>query len=401
MNPDFESHKSPWVIHISSNELIEVNSAVGLLGRRESDSSVVWLTKVENGPRLWIIRDGVVCTWFSMEGAKSDPLFALPIPDRFVSLMCDLARGELGLDLYCNEVEGTIIARAGDRYIAIDHPKDVEFTELDLPYISHPYGHHSQHAVAELSFMDLHMFSDITHDIPRHAFNDMNRVLPFVKVAIGDGMFSWTIDWRPFGLGRTTGAVKAITTGNTSFTFYPYPLARLLRVHDAIQTSRVFIEGDDSEYVYFVGPDWGIRVVCDREELARWHSSLHEQLDCMEIEYEHWDGERLPQSIAITVDNKPCFVSIHVSEDNNTEFVRLTHIASRNVAETGQLLQQLNSLNHTLTGVRVVLRNGDVRIITEFPASAMSEFPSHMAVFRHALTQCSGLDAFLPLFSQS
>jgi hypothetical protein len=147
------------------------------------------------------------------------------------------------------------------------------------------------------------------------------------------------------------------------------------------------------------GDSWGVRVVCDRYENARWSTALQMRLKAAGVEMEEVTSEFLPDFIRFSVGQGDCFASIHPTEDQMSEYVRLTHIAGDNIPASGEILQEINALNASMYGSRVVLRDGELRIITEFPASALKDLPSHLATFKSALTRCAGITAFLPLFS--
>ena len=119
------------------------------------------------------------------------------------------------------------------------------------------------------------------------------------------------------------------------------------------------------------------------------------------IDIEEVTTEMYPDFIRFTLEQGECFASIHPSEDQMSEYIRLTHIVSHNVPPTRDVLQEINALNASLYGSRVVLRDGELRIITEFPTSAFNDFVSHINAFKNALQRTAGITAFLPLFSDS
>lgn len=398
--PDFESNKSTWSIRATLGELVEVASALMMVSRSGISESNVWLTKVPNGPRLWIIRERMITAWLVADAEANDPEFALPIPDNFIDHLIEVASGG-GVDIYYNEVEDTIIGRNGDRYVSIDHPRDVQFTERDLPYRGLLHGFHSQPAMAEVAVGELSLFSDIVLDFPRLSEADQSRLYPFVNMTIGHDQLAWTMDWRRFNGVRTTGSIRATTRGTSHVTFYPYVVARFLKSRDDHDTARIFVDVENSEYVYITGEKWGIRVVGDREELARWGGMLRSQLEESGADVEPTKSERIPDYVDFKVDGHSCYGSIHVHENGVSEFVRLTHIVVDNLADTPEVLQEINALNATLVGARVLWRDGEIRVIVEFPAKAMSDFASHMLVFTEALRRCRTIAVFLPLFSDS
>lgn len=400
MMPDFESHKSAWVIRATLSELIEVGHIVGMVGRRHGNSeSNVWLTRIPNGRRLWIIRERVLTAWVTADAESSDPTFAFPIPDRLLPHLVELATGSGGVDIYYNEMDGSIVGRGADRYVSMDHPTDVEFTAKDMPYLGSVHGVHSQPAVAEVSLKDLQYFADIAHDIPNGIPWGENVVYAFAEMFIGDNRITWTMDWRQRGAGRMSGSIPASTTGSSQVCFYPYPLARFLRTREEEEQAKIFLDSEHPEYFFLVGDSWGARVVCDRYENARWSNELQMHLKASGVVVEDTTSEVLPDFIRFVVEEHECFASIHPTEDQLSEFIRLTHIAGNNVPTTREVLEEINALNESLYGSRVVLREGELRIITEIPAIAMNDFRSHMASFRNVLKRCAGITAFLPLFS--
>lgn len=399
--PDFETNKSTWSIRASLGELVEVASALMMVNRSGVTESNVWLTRVPKGPRLWIIRERMITAWLVADSEASDPEFALPIPDGFIDHLIELASATGGVDIYCNEVEGTIVGRNGDRFVSTDHPRDAKFTERDMPYFGNVHGHHAHPAMAEVTVGELSLFSDIVLDFPRLSDVDQNRLFPFVNMVIGDNQLAWTMDWRRFGGARTTGSIRATTHGTSYVTFYPYVLARFLKSRDDDNTARIFVDVENSDYVYVVGDKWGIRVVGDREELARWGAGLRSRLEESGAEVEAAKGERIPDFIDFIVEGHECYASIHVHDDGLSDFVRLTHIVVDNLPDTPEVLHEINALNATLVGARVLWRDGEIRVLVEFPAKAMSDFASHMSVFTGALRRCRAVAVFLPLFSDS
>lgn len=400
MGPDFESNKSSWSVRATLGELVEVMSSLMLVSHG-SPTTQVWLTKVPNGPRLWIIRERMITAWLVADSEAHDPEFALPIPCGFIDHLVELASGAGGVDIYYNEVEGTIIGRSGDRYVSTDHPEGVEFTPRDMPYFGQVHGQHLHPAIAEVTVGDLTLFSDIVLDIPRLSDADQNRLYPFVNMVIGDNQLAWTMDWRRFGGSRTTGSIRAVTHGTSHLTFYPYIVARFLKTRDDHDSARIFVDVENSDYVYVVGDKWGIRVVGDREELARWSGALRANLEESGTDVEPPPGERIPDFIDFSVAGHKSYASIHAHENGVSEFVRLTHILVDNTPDSPAIMNEINALNAVLVGSRIVWRDGEIRVIVEFPAKAMSDFSSHMAVFVEALRRCRDIAVFLPLFSDS
>ncbi len=401
IGPDFETNKSSWSIRATLGELVEVMSTIMMVSRAGTTQSTVWLTKVPNGPRLWIIRERMITAWLVADSEASDPEFALPIPDGFIDHLVEISSGAGGCDIYCNEVEGTIVGRSGDRFVSTDHPRDAVFTERDMPYLGHVHGHHAHPAMAEVSVGELSLFSDVVLDFPRLSEEDQNRLYPFVNMTIGNNQLAWTMDWRRFGAARTTGSIRANTHGTSHVTFYPYIVARFLKSRDDHDTARIFGDVENSDYVYIVGDRWGIRVVGDREELARWGGALRMQLEESGADVEAVKGERIPDFVDFGIAGHACYASIHVHESGSSEFVRLTHIVGDNVPDTPEVMKEINALNAALVGARVLWRDGEIRVIVEFPAKAMRDFESHMLVFTDALRRCREITVFLPLFSDS
>lgn len=400
MMPDFEAHKSPWVIRATMSELVEVAQIIGMVGRRNGNyESNVWLTRIPNGRRVWIVRERVLTAWVTADAESTDPLFAFPIPDRLIPHLVELAMGSGGVDIYYNEMDGSIVGRGADRYVSMDHPIDVEFTEKDMPYLKHIHGNHSETAVAEVSMNDLHYFADIAHDVPSGVDWENTSVYAFAEMFIGSNRITWTMDWRQQDAGRLSGSIPAQTTGSSQVCFYPYPLARFLRTREGEETAKIFLDSENPNFFFVVGDTWGTRMVCDCYENARWSTQLQMRLRDSGVELAEIKLEEFPDFIRFTLEQGECFASIHPSEDQLSEYVRLTHIASNNVPLTQEVLQEVNTLNSSLYGTRVVLRDGELRIITEFPATALGDFASHMKTFKNALQHCAGITAFLPLFS--
>lgn len=397
MAPDFETNKSSWKIRVTLGELVEVSKMLTCMAR-SSEVSSVWVTKVPNGPRLWIARENNITAWVVADGESTDPAFALPVPDSFFDHMLEVGSGNGGVDLYCNEVEGTIVAQGGGSFVSTDHPRDAQFTQSDLPYLGGVVSGDDHFALAELNITDLELFSEVVLDIPRNA--DPSRLFPHVNMTIGGNRLSWTMDWRRFKGSRTTGSVLARTHGEAHLTFYPYGAARLLRLRHNMDTVRVFVDSENSDYVYFVSDLWGVRVLAEREELSRWGEILRSQLQETDAIVHTEETEREPDHLEFTLDGRSGFASIHVHENGSGDYVRLTHIATTGTPDSAEVLREINALNEALHGARVVLRGGEVRVIVEFPAPALRDLGSHTRVFRDAVDRCHATMVFLPLFSE-
>ncbi|MEY3290712.1 MAG: hypothetical protein RLY19_803 [Actinomycetota bacterium] len=398
MIPVFENNLANWKVHVTFSELIDIKFAAMALNRRSPDPLVIWLTKTSGNTRLWVVRHRMVLSWVTSEAEASDPDFALPIPESFLNQLVDLSAGT-GADLTYNEAEGVIIARSGDQYLAVDHPVGVEFEKLDLPYLDDPFGTHQSPVVATVKTADLEAFVNATQTYPRSIVHPELNVWPFISIAIGDGTFAWTSDWRRFGYQRTTGSVSAVTNGSVSASFYPYPLAAILQTYVGGEDVRIFIDGPDAQYAYFVGEKWGVRVVIDAEHLARWSSVLEGKLEEAGCAVRKKRGERIPDFLQFNVDDAECFASIHEVNDGLSELLCLTYIASSNTPETLGVLTEINRLNASLQGVRVSLRGEEVHVSVDFLASTIDSFSTHFARFRVGIAASKSLQTFLPLFA--
>ena len=398
MIPAFENNLADWKVHVTFNELLDIKFAASALNRRSSDPSIVWLTKTSTNTRLWVVRHLMVLTWVTAEAEATDPDFALPIPESFISQLVDLAAGT-GADITYNEAEGVIIARSGDQYLAVDHPVGVEFDKLDLPYLTDPFGTHQSPVVATVQMGEMEAFADAVQSFPRNLDHSDLRVWPFVSIAIGNGTFAWTNDWRRFGHQRTTGSVPAVTDGAITTSFFPYPVATILKTYSGCGEVRIFIDGPDAQYVYFVGETWGIRIVNDAEHLARWSGMLESKLENQGCTVRKKKGERIPEFLQFNLDGADCFASIHEANDGMSELICLTYIASTNTPETLAVLTEINRLNAELVGARVSLRGEEVRVVADFPAGAIDGFESYFSSFRAGVAASKSLQVFLPLFA--
>lgn len=401
MSPDFEFQRSDWSITVGLRELLHAEMMQQSLNRHGSDTSVTWLTRGADGRRLWICSDEIHLAWVTAVAEAKDPHFALPIPDMFLGQLLDLCQVSGSLEIFCNEVEGTIIARAGDgRYIAIDHPRTPEFTEREMPYLENPDRSHDSPAVAHLTTAELVLFADMVMAVPNHVSVREHGLPPFVTVSLDNNTFAWTIDWRRHGLGRTTGAVPARVTGSVTSTFYPYSVIKMLKSNDHPEDARIFIDGPDSEFAYFVTDNWGIRVTLDREHLAKWMAKLGAALGRFGDHYEEQRHHQIPDRIRFDLNGRVCFGSIHQSEDFDHETVRLTHVVATGVHPIGEVLDRINELNQHLLGVTIEWRDGEVRLVLETLASHLDNFDSHLDLFSAAVTKISSTNDFLPLFTQ-
>lgn len=362
---------------------------------------VVWLTKGENGKRLWIIRDRSILSWVTADGESTDPAFALPIPELFLDQLMEMIAGGDGIDLFCNEVEGTIVARSDNgSYLSIDHPQNVEFRRQDLPYLGNPHRDESTPAIATVGMLDIVQFAKFLFKFPSGVDWPPNDVMPFVAMALDKDTLAWTMDWRRQDSYRFTGSVPASTVGAITATFYPYQLAAVLLTKDRDGDARIFIDGENAEYAYFVGDDWGIRILLDAEYLARWNHKVVRELKNVGVEVDNWKSQQIPSFMTFTLNQSdPCYVSLHESDDLSVT-VRLTAILSDDVPESLAVYGEINKLNDTLVGARVSLRDDEVRLVVEFPAEGITNMAAHLLTFTKALARCKDIHTFLPLFAE-
>lgn len=399
-NQDFEFNRSSWSIRVTLRELVHVSLMHAAFHRTTSDSSVTWVTRGTSGKRLWICSDGIQLGWCSALAEESDPYFALPLPDMFVEQLFELSQVSGDVEIYCNEEEGTIIGRTSDgRYAAVDHPQRVVFTERELPYLEDSDRPHAAPVVAEVSTGDLCLFAEAMLNTPIHKAPGEHRLPPFVTISLGDGMFSWTLDWREMDGPRLSGAVPASVKGSVTTTLFPYQLAKFLKSFDQPGMARIVVDGPNPQFAYFVGEDWGTRITLDRRHLATWMSDLAAALLGNDVEFDDSPHTRIPDKVVFHVDGTRCFASVHQSQDFDRETVRLTHIAARGVQATSELLAVVNALNIELVGATVEVRDGEVRMVVETDAKNLGCFAPYVAAFRVALRKVSGATGLLPLFA--
>ena len=401
MSLSFEENRTTWEIRVTKHELIRTLMLLNAIHRAPDAANVVWLTKVDPVTRAWIISERMVTTWITESADYTDPTFALPIPDSFISSLLELVADDDGIDIFCNEVEGTIIGRADDRYVVIDHPENVKFTSNNLPYQTKGSGTWPSVAIATVKNSDLEIFAEVIMN-GLSFLTGSNDVLPFVTIDISKNRFAWTSDWRRFGLHRTSGGVPARTTGNITTQFYPYPVARILKMQDSDDDANIFIGGEEADYVYIGGDDWGIRVVNDTEINARWYSKLRRALYANQFSPSSMTSERMPSMLTFEVDGHECFASLHtVDEDKDESIGRLTCVLATSIDSSLKIYEEINALNATLVGATVVLRNNELRVITDFPTDAIDNLADVTSHFVAALRKCNSLNEFLPLFVES
>lgn len=400
ITPDFERNRSAWSIVVSLRELVHAHFLHQTMHRNTHQHSIVWITRGANGKRLWISGDGIQLGWFSYSANSTDPYFALPVPDFFIDQLFELAQEHGEIEVYCDETEGTIIGRTSNgRYVATDHPRGVEFTEDDLPYLENPERPHNAPVVAEVSTSDLGIFAEMILAPPGHRTPEDHRLPPFVTVGLEGDTFSWTVDWTELGGSRVSGSVPARVKGSISTTFFPYHVARFLKFFDNPTDTKIFIDGPEAEFAYFAGDDWGLRVVLDRQHRAVWTPKLAMVLMESDVTFEEDPPRQIPSCLLFRIDGAECFASVHPSEDFPGETVRLTYVAARGVHETGTVLSVINRLNQELWGATVELREGEVRVVVETDAMNILDFRPYIRVFTAAVRSVSSNIDFLPLFA--
>jgi hypothetical protein len=137
----------------------------------------------------------------------------------------------------------------------------------------------------------------------------------------------------------------------------------------------------------------------DAEYLARWNHKVVRELKNVGVDVDNWKSQQIPSFMTFTLNQSDlCYVSLHELDDLSVT-VRLTAILSDDVPESLGVYGQINKLNDALVGARVSLRDGEVRLVVEFPAEGITNMTAHMSTFTKALTQCKDVHTFLPLFA--
>lgn len=393
----FEHNRTEWSLSLSEDEIMRVCRVIHGVSRRATDASVVWLTKVSPSRRLWIVRDGGTLVWVSSEAAHSDPEFALPLPEHFVEEMVSLAQTGDEVTLFCDESQDVIVCKAGERYLAVDHPREVEFVSLDRPYVDEP-DRAGMHALAILEEDDVEAFARGCTNVPPRIDIDL---YPSVQVGIGGGQLRWTMDWRRFGLWRVTKSVPARTEGEATVSFFPWLVGRVLSMMDTSAPTRMFVSGPDADFVHIVGEDWGVRVDNYPEQMIRWHKPLLNALETAGCQVIPHRGDRFPRHATFMLPgvHHGCGASVGARDDGTGETIVLWYVVASGVYETEGLVERVNMLNAETTGARVVLRDGNVMVLLEFPADDLGNLEAYLDCFAAAI-RASGTEAsFLPLFS--
>jgi hypothetical protein len=407
MIPRFDTHKSSWQIRVATHEIMRVNMMLDAISRDASPQAVVWLVKLSPKRRSWIIRDHSVMSWITADADYGDPVFALPIPDTFFRQLFDIAQdndfdlAQLndGVDLYCNEVDGTIVATNGGRYIAIDEPTGVTFGPRDVPYHDGTHSHATRPTVATVQVSDLHIFANLAHNIPRGVTND-DEVAPFISIAVGDGTFAFTADWRRYGLGRVTGAVPARTTGSITTQFYPYAVSRLLRLQDPKEKASLFVDGVDAEYLYFAGDDWGIRILQDDEITGRWYRRVVLHLSQNECNVVPHSTESLPRVMKFSSRGIQCVGQFFV-RDGVHDIFQVSSSQESRVEPTLEVYEMLNSINEELIGSQVIIQDGRLTVVAQCCLNQDGSPSGCVQAVIRGIEKCASIDSFLPLFSPS
>ncbi len=397
MSVAFEHNRSTWEIRVAAHELLRVVFLMQAINRPPKSGNVVWLTKVTPTTRAWIVTERFVTTWITSDASPYDPEFALPIPDSFIDSLVDVVGVDDGVDIFYNEADGTIVGRAGNRYVAVDHPSGATFTQYNMPYRALPHGTQNDATVAIVNSTDIRLFSEAANNWSgRHV---VGEVSPFASIDISNGQFAWTIDWRRSGYERITGAVPATTTGHITTQITPYVVGRLLNAHDIEDEVKIFVGAEDADFLYFAGENWGIRLHIESEMNARWFSPLHRALVNCDVDVDAVESARMPKFITFDIEGHDCYASLHEAEDGYKEFGRLTYVAARNVISTLELYDQLNALNASLTSASVILRDNEVRVICDFPLTELPELSKTVRAFVLAIERISQVHQLLPLFS--
>ena len=394
---DALQNQEKWVIRATPRELFQVYMALSSSHRAIGLEGVAWLTRTPS-KRLWIIRERATTAWFVADCDTDDPYFALPVTLDFLDKLTSLAARTGGaVDITCDMTDGSMVARSGDHYVSVDHPEGLEFTEEDMPFIPSEGGDRSLTAEAVVSMDDAQMFGSLLFE---NAKSTDGAMPPFVQMEIKYDSVRWTVDWRGFGSGRSSGRVPARTKGTAALEFFPYALGDVLLTLDREETDfvRFFVDSDRPDYLYVVGPHWGTRTVLDDEHLARWTSKVKKALGAADIEIEEIDGPRLPPGFVAEHQGTNFYVSIERHIDEPGEYLLLKHVACTDIPSSPELLAEINSLNSVTYGASVYWSDDEVVVESCIPMKSLDTFEEHFGFFRTAMSFTTGLDSFLPLF---
>ena len=395
-----------WTITVTIRELLNVMPVLARAHRSRGDESIVWLTRTDKR-RVWSITERNTMVWFFADCDSTDPMFALPLPYNFLDkIMKMVVPGDFSIELRCDASDGSLVATCGERYVSVDHPEDVEFTEDDLPYQPSENGDITHYAVASMTMPDAQFFAHSLFDVTCDAKGEMP---PFTHLAMGDGRMSWTIDWTRFNGGRHTGSVAASVTGEHSCQFLGYALGDVLTGLDDDDNGglvKFFVDSDEADYLYVVGDDWGTRTSLNLEHCVRWTPKLHSALESVGLEIDGDTFGNYPENTEIDHGDRKFLVSLHASDGVIGDFVRFTYFACEDIEATPELLREINEINLCMTHATVIWYEGDVRVTTAFPATVLNgekdgfrTFSQYFAGFHEAMKSTQGLDAFLPLFA--
>jgi hypothetical protein len=128
-------------------------------------------------------------------------------------------------------------------------------------------------------------------------------------------------------------------------------------------------------------------------------SDLASALRSAGYSYAESDEGQIPDRLHFKVDALTCTASLHPSIDGDNDNIRLTYIAARGIANGAHVYDAINALNDELAGITVELRDGEVRVVLETPATRIGDFERYLTTFAHAVRKVSASTDFFPLFT--
>ena len=331
---------------LEHDELHHLYSSVRIFEPREEHERGVLLTCID-GRRVWQMEsDDAVMTIFGGPATFEDDYY---VPGRLIA-------GAQTLDTMEDECRLTV----EDDDIVASTPEG-NYMRMRLFEIIPDFIVIPEHGTvsARIGFHDLQRITYILGELPMDAtdFDKMATEPPVGTVTIGNGMITFTRQWRYMGCVDTQLGLKAITSGSGSFDVGHIALKRHVNHVWELRSSEstVRFDPDFGQYLTIANDEFVIHLKRRTMGAAQYFDSLKFFLNEEGLDF------LISNDGIIAVSCGPIPVRMQFL-DGKSPILRCTVTVLRNVESSQHLLEEINALNRTRVGSRVWI-DGDLLVV--------------------------------------
>ena len=367
---------STWSTTVGRAELRRVTPILGSVAPFETDHEGVWV-HTRNGRRYWSCRSARI-VW-EIEGDMTDEVFSPRcLPGRLIWHGLELANEAAEEEVTFSTPESIVgIVSTPQGSITIDLP--ISAGELPMLPSYVPFASTAKlesHKLYAIVNGAMHRPTGIGDDVPSAP----------VLLAVGNGEVATSVDWTAHNGLRSTFRYAAPTTGESTCEISARNLRNVLGEIDPEEEVTLGIPEDMNIPVIVEGDGW--RVAIDQREAGA--SRHHDELGAALADATGETCRTLATGVLLArLGHRQIRAELH---DLPIELVRLTTVILRDVDPSPELLDQLNSSNGSLVGVRLWLEGDIVVAGAEVAVSRIKDIGIDLKLMDR---QLDGYDVYL------